>query len=113
MTSLKNNPLIFLLNIYNDKNLPSFTVCDNSGTEKKFRAGLALEECKSRCLNDDKCLGFEFGKGGRKGECYLNHDQNVKYRGQEHFDGWRKNTNCSNFPFFYYLLIKTNIIPIN
>ena len=82
-------------------------MCDNSGTEKKFRAGLALEECKSRCLNDDKCLGFEFGKGGRKGECYLNHDQNVKYRGQEHFDGWRKNTNCSNFPFFYYLLIKT------
>ena len=88
-------------------------MCDNSGTEKKFRAGLALEECKSRCLNDDKCLSFEFGKGGRKGECYLNHDQNVKYRGQEHFDGWRKNTNCSNLPFYYYLLIKTNIIPIN
>ena len=76
----------------------TFTVCDVSDTEKRFKAGLALEECKSRCLNDDKCLSFEFGKGGRKGECYLNNDQNVKYRGQVNFDGWRKSSNCSKSP---------------
>ena len=81
--------------------LPLCTLCDISRTETKAGDDITLVECTSRCLNDDTCLGIEFGKGGRKGECYLNHDQNVKFRGSEHFDGCSKSTNCSNISFYY------------
>ena len=81
--------------------LPLCTSCDISGTETKAGEDITLVECTSRCLNDETCLGIEFGKGGRKGECYLNHDQNVKFRGHAHFDGWSKSTNCSTISFYY------------
>ena len=73
------------------------TSCDISGKEEKIGTGYSLVQCKSECLNDAKCLGIDFGKGKRDGECYFNYDEYVGYGSHENFDAWTKTTFCGKF----------------
>ena len=91
------------------------TVCDDSAAATETRWGFRHEECNSRCsegIDEDTCRDVEFGNVGRNGECYLNNDQNVKYRGQVHLDGRNKSSNYGNISFlithnyFYFITNK-------
>ena len=73
------------------------TSCDISGRESSAGTGLTLETCKSKCLDDSTCLGIDFGKGSRAGQCYFNHEQNVRYGSHGGFDGWSKTTECGTY----------------
>jgi len=35
---------------------------------------LTLEQCFEKCQSDDKCAGFNYGKGEKKNECLLTGD---------------------------------------
>jgi len=70
------------------------TSCDISGSETTGGSGLSLDQCKSKCLDDASCRGIDFGKGGRAGECYLNHGENVNFGSHDSFDGYSKNSDC-------------------
>jgi len=73
------------------------TSCDISGRERRVATGLTLEQCKSICLNDSTCLGIDFGKNSRAGECYFNFEQNINFGSHGNFDAWSKSTNCVLF----------------
>ena len=48
--------------------------CDIKGREKKAGSGYSLDDCKLACQIDPDCQGIDFGKGGRRGQCWLNYD---------------------------------------
>ena len=73
------------------------TSCDISGRERRVATGLTLERCKSICLNDSTCLGIDFGKNSRAGECYFNFEQNINYESHGNFNAWSKSTNCGMY----------------
>ena len=70
------------------------TSCDIKGSERRVGKGFTLEQCKSKCIDDSSCLGIDFGKNKRAGECYFNTKQNVNYKSHGNFDGWRKSNQC-------------------
>jgi len=73
------------------------TSCDISGRERRVATGLTLEQCKSICLDNSTCLGIDFGKNSRAGECYFNFEQNINFGSHGNFDAWSKSTNCVLF----------------
>ena len=78
--------------------VPLCTSCDISGGERRvYGTGLTLEQCKSKCLDDTTCLGIDFGKYSRTGQCYINYEQNVDYGSHGSFDGWSKSNYCGIF----------------
>ena len=74
--------------------IPLCESCDISGKEKKIGSRYTLEECKSECSKDDACLGIDFGKGKRSGECYFNYDQGDDSSSHQDFDAWSKSSDC-------------------
>ena len=74
---------------------PLCTSCDISGREIRVSQKYTLVQCKTQCLNDNNCLGIDFGKGDRGGECFFNYEQNDDFRSHKNFDGWKKFSNCS------------------
>ena len=70
------------------------TDCHILGEEGRIGSGYTLQKCKNACLNDTTCLGIDFGKNGRDGECYFNYDQNEDFVDHADFDAWRKNSDC-------------------
>ena len=56
-----------------------------------------LDECKSMCLDDPKCLAIEFGKEGEKfeGRCLLN-SESVDFKNSSKVDAWIRTTDCGN-----------------
>ena len=80
------------------------TACDDLGTVTKTRLGFRREKCNSLCsegIDEDTCRDVKFGVVGRNGECYLNSDQTMKYKGQVHLDG-RSNISIYGNTSFYY-----------
>ena len=78
------NPQISL-----SKNLSAVTACDDLGTVTKTRLGFRREKCNSFCsegIDEDTCRDVKFGVVGRNGECYLNSDQIMKYKGHTEDD---------------------------
>ena len=73
------------------------TSCDISGTESRKGMGLTLDQCKFKCIEDTKCLGIDFGKYSRAGQCYFNFEQNVNFGSHGSFDGWSKSSDCGTF----------------
>ena len=71
--------------------------CDMKGSEKKVASGLTLEQCKLKCMKDDTCLGIDFGKGYRSGQCFFNYKQNQDYSSNNYYDAYRKDPDCGNF----------------
>merc|ERR1719454_2119956 len=61
--------------------------CDITGSEKKIGV-MDLEKCEKACLADKECKGYDYGKNGREGECYLNYDQGTDTVGHGSFDAW-------------------------
>ena len=79
------------------------TACDDLGAAKETRWGFRHEECNVRCsegIDEDTCKDVEFGNVERNGDCYLNNDQNVKYKSQVLFDGRSKSSNHGNICFY-------------
>ena len=74
--------------------IPLCESCDISGKEKKIGSRYTLEECKSECSKDADCLGIDFGKGKRSGECYFNYDQGDESSSHQDFDAWSKSSDC-------------------
>ena len=80
-------------------------VCNNchiTGRETQVAKGITLEECKSRCVDDDTCLGIDFGAE----RCYFNYDQNDNTEAYTGFDAWKKNAECGTLLLLNYLLIR-------
>ena len=69
--------------------------CQIQGSETIGGKDLTFEECKSKCVKNDNCLGIDFGKGKKKGICWLQTEQNTKTSHHENFDAWRKTSNCA------------------
>ena len=76
--------------------------CDMSGREKQVASGLTLEECKLKCMNDNTCLGIDFGKGHRSGACYFNYQQNTRYTRSAYYNAYRKDPKCGKFLTYHY-----------
>ena len=70
------------------------TDCDIVGKERKIGAGYTLEKCKDACRKDATCLGIDFGKKKRSGECYFNYDQSKSFQENHSFDAWSKTLEC-------------------
>ena len=68
--------------------------CQIQGSETIVGIGLTLRECKSKCIKNDNCLGIDFGKGSRKGICWLQTEQNTRTSNHKYFDSWKKTTDC-------------------
>ena len=68
--------------------------CQITGSETKVGTGLTLGECKTKCIEKDNCLGIDFGKGARKGICWLQTEQNTRTSNHNYFDSWKKTTEC-------------------
>lgn len=72
------------------------TSCDINGAETKYSSqfgeNMDVEECKWACMARRDCLGIDFGKGNRKGQCYLNTAQNTAHTPHANFDAWAKLT---------------------
>lgn len=72
------------------------TSCDINGAETKYSSqfgeNMDVEECKWACMTRSDCLGIDFGKGDRKGQCYLNTAQNTAHTPHANFDAWAKLT---------------------
>ena len=100
--------MILSLLIAKECMVPLCSSCDISGKETRFGNGLTLEECKSGCLNNITCLGIDFGRYERVGECFFNEEQNVNFEAHESFDGWSKSTNCGNYNRYYEFVIMLN-----
>ena len=80
--------------------IPLCTSCDISGKESRIGQKYTLVQCKTQCLNDTNCLGIDFGKGDRGGECFFNYEQNDDFGNHKNFDGWKKSSNCGVLTFF-------------
>ena len=70
---------------------PLCSSCSLLGREKLGGMGLTLEECKKLCMDDETCLGINFGNSLK---CTLNIQQNEKYSKSTYFDAWRKDPEC-------------------
>ena len=83
--------------------IPLCSSCVISGRNTRVREGLRLEECKSECLNNSTCLGINFERNGREGDCsfIFNEEQHVNFEANENFEGWSKSTNCGNCNCYY------------
>ena len=83
--------------------------CDISGEEErisKIRTGMTLEECKLECMDDPICSGIDFGKDNRRGECYINYEEDVSFENHNKFDAWSKNPDCGTLLHYNYRLQK-------
>ena len=83
--------------------MPLCESCDMSGKEKRLGSGLTLDECKLKCIDDDACLGIDFGKAARTGKCYGNYDQNDDYKDNANYDAWYKNPDCGTLCWNNYI----------
>merc|ERR1719300_4433 len=70
--------------------------CDISGSEVSKGSGYTLSSCQNECLQDPSCLGIDFGKNGRLGECFFNTGQATSHGSNSDFDGWRKANTCAS-----------------
>ena len=68
--------------------------CDMTGRAVKIATGITLEQCKLKCMNDDSCLGIDYGKGSSFGKCYFNYQQNEGFIRSRFYDAWRKGHEC-------------------
>jgi len=71
--------------------------CQIVGLETIVGIGLTLAECKTKCIKKDNCLGIDFGKGARKGICWLQTEQNTETSNHNYFDSWKKTTECDYY----------------
>ena len=68
--------------------------CQIQGSETIAGTDLTFEECKSRCVKNDNCHGIDFGKGTKKGICWLQTEQNTITSHHDSFDAWKKTSHC-------------------
>eukprot|EP00493_Phyllostaurus_siculus_P010199 UN10337 len=47
-------------------------------------------------LQDASCLGIDFGKNGRSGECFFSTGQATVHESHSDFDAWKKTDTCEN-----------------
>jgi len=69
--------------------------CDIEGAEVLRGSDYTLTQCQDECLEDPSCLGIDFGKGSRSGECFFNTDEVSSYSSASEFDAWRKANTCA------------------
>ena len=69
--------------------------CEIPGREKKQRV-TTIYACKLTCFSDPNCLGIDFGKNNRNGECFHNYERSFRADNsivtiyKENFDAWQK-----------------------
>ena len=70
--------------------------CDIKGDEYRVKSNypISLNDCQSLCMEDDRCLGIDYGKGKRRGECYINIGQSKTAKKAETFDAWVWSSDC-------------------
>ena len=66
--------------------------CDYEGAEKKVASGVSLQKCMSLCVENKECTAIDFGKNGRKGECFVNTGTVKKHKAHGDFDAYVKKT---------------------
>jgi len=63
--------------------------CDLKGKETRIGKGWTLSACESACIKNKACKGIDFGKNGRKGDCFINTGQATAYGHHANFDGYK------------------------
>merc|ERR1719486_1749179 len=66
--------------------------CDYVGSEKRVAKGVTLQKCMSLCAAMKTCTAIDFGKGSRKGECFVNTGAVKKHSAHGGFDAYVKKT---------------------
>ena len=89
---------------------PLCTSCDISGKEEKIGTGMTLEDCKFECMEDPICYGIDFGKDKRKGECYFNYEEDVRFGDHNNFVAWSKNPDCGRLLHYNYKLLRLRLL---